>query len=210
MIIPLLFCCSSFFPLQKTPTNFSNSQFEIPQTNFNQDTSKMFYYSFQLEKVIDLDKEKLPSLFEKLEVCEGSKVLLEAPKMEDSGLLVWEGPNGFRSYQRKIYFENADAKQSGQYILKIYKDNKILGGMIDLIIKESPKASYDLNQNADEINLLAFNKDQDNVYEWKDKDNLSLGKLPSLKMIQKSSFKEPIYLMVYNKACENKYKIKLN
>ncbi len=210
MIIPLLFCCSSFFPLQKYPPNLFKNKFEISKPDLQQDTSKMFYYSFQLEKVIDLNNEKLSSLFETLEVCEGSKVLLEAPRMEESGLLFWEGPNGFRSYQRKIYFENANAKQSGRYTLRIFKDNKIFGGMIDLIINESPKASYDFSQTAEEINLLAFNKEQEYTYEWKDKDNLSLGKLAALKMKQKSSFKEPIFLLVYNKACENKYKIKLN
>jgi hypothetical protein len=103
---------------------------------YNTDTSRVFYYSFSQEKVIDLKAKALPLKNEKLTVVKGTQVLLEAPIFHANALYLWEGPNGFRSYSQNVLLENVNTNQSGIYTVSVKKANGLVSGKIELTVVE--------------------------------------------------------------------------
>ncbi|MCP9764409.1 hypothetical protein [Lacihabitans soyangensis] len=103
---------------------------------YNTDTSRVFYYSFSQEKVIDLKAKALPLKNEKLTVVKGTQVLLEAPIFHANALYLWEGPNGFRSYSQNVLLENVHTNQSGIYTVSVKKANGLVSGKIELTVVE--------------------------------------------------------------------------
>ena len=117
---------------KKTPSSPQKKKFH----RYNTDTSRVFYYSFSQEKVIDLKAKALPLKNEKLTVVKGTQVLLEAPIFHANALYLWEGPNGFRSYSQNVLLENVHTNQSGIYTVSVKKANGLVSGKIELTVVE--------------------------------------------------------------------------
>ena len=103
---------------------------------YNTDTSRVFYYSFSQEKVVDLKAKTQRLKNEKLTVAKGTQVLLESPIFHANALYLWEGPNGFRSYSQNVLLENVHTDQSGIYTVSVKKANGLVSGKIELTVVE--------------------------------------------------------------------------
>lgn len=104
--------------------------------DFKTDTSRVFYYSFREEKVLDLKSINEKQKNEKLVVVKGTQVLLEAPIFHANALYLWEGPSGFRSYSQNVLLENVSTAQSGIYIVSVKKAGGLVSGKIELTVLE--------------------------------------------------------------------------
>jgi len=122
----------SFLFEKKTPPSPAKKKFY----RYNTDTSRVFYYSFSQEKVVDLKAKALPLKNEKLTVAKGTQVLLESPIFHANALYLWEGPNGFRSYSQNVLLENVHTNQSGIYTVSVKKANGLVSGKIELTVVE--------------------------------------------------------------------------
>jgi hypothetical protein len=122
----------SFLFEKKTPPSPAKKKFY----RYNTDTSRVFYYSFSQEKVVDLKAKALPLKNEKLTVTKGTQVLLESPIFHANALYLWEGPNGFRSYSQNVLLENVHTNQSGIYTVSVKKANGLVSGKIELTVVE--------------------------------------------------------------------------
>lgn len=103
---------------------------------FKTDTSRVFYYSFREEKVLDLKSINEKHKNEKLVVVKGTQVLLEAPIFHANALYLWEGPSGFRSYSQNVLLENVSTAQSGIYTVSVKKAGGLVSGKIELTVLE--------------------------------------------------------------------------
>jgi hypothetical protein len=117
---------------KKTPGSLAKKQFY----RYNTDTSRVFYYSFSQEKVVDLKAKTQRLKNEKLTVTKGTQVLLESPIFHANALYLWEGPNGFRSYSQNVLLENVHTNQSGIYTVSVKKANGLVSGKIELTVVE--------------------------------------------------------------------------
>jgi hypothetical protein len=122
----------SFLFEKKTPGSLAKKQFY----RYNTDTSRVFYYSFSQEKVVDLKAKTQRLKNEKLTVTKGTQVLLESPIFHANALYLWEGPNGFRSYSQNVLLENVHTNQSGIYTVSVKKANGLVSGKIELTVVE--------------------------------------------------------------------------
>ena len=116
----------------KTPASPVKKKFH----RYNTDTSRVFYYSYAQEKVVDLKTKNLPPKNEKLTVLKGTQVLLEAPIFYANALYLWEGPHGFRSYSQNVLLENVHTNQSGIYTVSVKKAGGLVSGKIELTVLE--------------------------------------------------------------------------
>lgn len=131
----LLIMASTVFTFlfeKKTPGSLAKKQFY----RYNTDTSRVFYYSFSQEKVVDLKAKTQRLKNEKLTVTKGTQVLLESPIFHANALYLWEGPNGFRSYSQNVLLENVHTNQSGIYTVSVKKANGLVSGKIELTVVE--------------------------------------------------------------------------
>jgi hypothetical protein len=196
IFINILFC-SFISKTEKTQRNIKNS-FETA------DTSKVFYYSFKNEKIFNYRKEIIIDKPEKMEVCQGSSIILEAPNNHQKAFYIWQGPNGFRSYQPKIYIENASPSQSGKYSVSIKMANETIEGNVELIINASPTAKFDVFKNKETYKLIAQDKNSQFLYEWVDVNNNLLSNGKELKLTSKNEIFKKVTLQVSNKSCKTK------
>jgi len=135
LITILLIMASTVFSFlfeKKTPGSLAKKQFY----RYNTDTSRVFYYSFSQEKVVDLKAKTQRLKNEKLTVTKGTQVLLESPIFHANALYLWEGPNGFRSYSQNVLLENVHTNQSGIYTVSVKKANGLVSGKIELTVVE--------------------------------------------------------------------------
>jgi hypothetical protein len=128
----MAFTVFTFLFEKKTPGSLAKKQFY----RYNTDTSRVFYYSFSQEKVVDLKAKTQRLKNEKLIVKKGTQVLLESPIFHANALYLWEGPNGFRSYSQNVLLENVHINQSGIYTVSVKKANGLVSGKIELTVVE--------------------------------------------------------------------------
>lgn len=131
----LLIMASTVFTFlfeKKTPASPAKKKFY----RYNTDTSRVFYYSFSQEKVVDLKAKTQRLKNAKLTVAKGTQVLLESPIFHANALYLWEGPNGFRSYSQNVLLENVHTNQSGIYTVSVKKANGLVSGKIELTVVE--------------------------------------------------------------------------
>lgn len=131
----LLIMVSTLFTFlfeKRTP----DSQLKKKYAKNSSDTSRVFYYSFSKEQILDLKSKSENQKNEKLIVFKGSKVLLEAPIFYTNALYLWEGPAGFRSYSQNVILENVNINQSGVYTVSVKKSNGLVSGKIELTVLE--------------------------------------------------------------------------
>lgn len=112
----------------------SNTNIQKKHFKNSVDTSRVFYYSFSKEKVVDLKEISKKPLNEKLIVRSGAKVVLEAPIFYANALYLWEGPAGFRSYSPNVQFDKVEESDSGIYTISVKKGNGFVAGKIELLV----------------------------------------------------------------------------
>ncbi len=132
ILLIMAFTVFTFLFEKKTPGSLAKKQFY----RYNTDTSRVFYYSFSQEKVVDLKAKTQRLKNEKLTVKKGTQVLLESPIFHANALYLWEGPNGFRSYSQNVLLENVHINQSGIYTVSVKKANGLVSGKIELTVVE--------------------------------------------------------------------------
>ena len=132
ILLIMAFTVFTFLFEKKTPGSLAKKQFY----RYNTDTSRVFYYSFSQEKVVDLKAKTQRLKNEKLIVKKGTQVLLESPIFHANALYLWEGPNGFRSYSQNVLLENVHINQSGIYTVSVKKANGLVSGKIELTVVE--------------------------------------------------------------------------
>lgn len=168
------------------------------------DTSKIFYFSFVLDKVVEYEIESLSN--PKIEVCTGQKVLLEAPNPGFDSFFLWEGPNGFRSYQANILFENVASSQGGTYTIRELSNLNNITGNIELVIKEAPPIQYKIDKKGKAINISLVSNNENTSYEWKDDKSLVIG---SGKKIELPLQTKSIHIYAQRDGCLSKKTINL-
>ena len=181
------------------------SDSETKHLKIESDTSKIFYYSFRQEKVIDIKSLDNKIINEKLEVCQGSKVLLEAPIFYANAFYFWEGPSGFRSYSPKVLIENVDETQSGIYTLSVKNSKGLVSGQIELKVHKKPLGNFSVSKQKDFLKYELTNIDENAQIVWKDAMSNTIGieKILSVKPIDASGMQ----LFLNNGKCENIVKI---
>ena len=108
-------------------------------SKYPSDTSRLYYYSFLEDKVIDLKNKNQEGFVEKIEVSQGAKVVLEAPIYFTRAIYYWEGPDGFRSYLPKVEIDQIALSQAGVYSVMIKNAKGTVNGKIEVKVNTSPE-----------------------------------------------------------------------
>ena len=130
LILVLVYTLFAYLIENKT----KNLPFVKSEPYLNADTSRIFYYSFRDERVINLSLKNDILKNEKLVVYSGTNVSLEAPIYFTNALYLWEGPAGFRSYSQNVVLENVNTNQSGIYTVSVKKNTGSVSGKIELTV----------------------------------------------------------------------------
>jgi hypothetical protein len=79
------------------------------------DSCRVFYYSFLENKNLDLKELGMSSKMEKIFLCEGQELQLQAKASKDAKKGIWLGPNNLSSHSKNLYIEKVNQEHSGVY-----------------------------------------------------------------------------------------------
>jgi hypothetical protein len=171
------------------------------------DTSRVFYFSFPENRLIDMENAKEKTIKEKMDVCQGAKVILEAPVFYANAKYYWEGPAGFRSYLPNVILDHVSTKQSGTY--KVWVENSLVQtlGSIDLNVNKNTIPRIIQSERGKLIKYKAFDVKPETLVYWIDTDNHIIGPKNELVISTDQKSKGDWFVLIKNKDCDYSFKL---
>lgn len=140
------------------------------------DTAKVEFYSYTKRQITTFDPNTQSKSNTLITACQGSTVLLKAPKFGKNAQYKWNGPSGFTSYSSEIVIDQIDTNYQGYYEVIVSDADRSIKGIIQLVVKESPQLSLAQTIFSSQQNLTLVAKDlgKNTNYYWLTADDLAI------------------------------------
>jgi hypothetical protein len=174
---------------------------------FISDSTRLFYYSFVEDQVIELSTVRTVNYHSQISICSGANLNLKIPEKFKNATYSWTGPAGFSSYTSEINFEKVLLTQAGTYKVEINANNQIQTGIFEVDVKYLPEPEIRIMNNSDFLKLNLVGIPEDVKVYWKTQDQTVLSSYKELIISKKSKASNGLFVELKGEHCSNYIKI---
>jgi hypothetical protein len=190
----LIFVC--FFSLQK-----------VRAKDFTSDSTRLFYYSFMEDQVIELSAVRSVNYHKQINICSGSNLLLNLPEKFNNATFTWTGPAGFTSYLSEINFEKVQTMQAGTYKVEVRNQDRVQTGIFEVSVNYLPEPEIKVRNNNGFLKLNLTGIPEDVKVYWRTQDQTVLSNYKELIISKKSKVEKGLFVELQSGECSNYIKI---
>jgi hypothetical protein len=173
----------------------------------NSDSTRLFYYSFVEDQVIELSTVRSVNYHSQISICSGANLNLKIPEKFKNASYSWTGPAGFSSYMSEINFEKVHLTQAGTYKVEINTNNQIQTGIFEVDVKYLPEPEIKIKNNSDFLKLNLLGIPEDIKVYWRTQDQTVLSSYKELIISKKNKDSNGLFVELKGEHCSNFIKI---
>jgi hypothetical protein len=192
--ILIVFVC--FFYFQKSEAK-----------SFSSDSTRLFYYSFVEDQVIELSTVRSVNYHSQISICSGASLNLKIPEKFKNASYSWTGPAGFSSFMSEINFEKVHLTQAGTYKVEINANNQVQTGIFEVDVKYLPEPEIKIKNNSDFLKLNLVGIPEDIKVYWRTQDQTVLSSYKELIISKKNKANNGLFVELKGEHCSNYIKI---
>ena len=171
------------------------------------DSTRLFYYSFMEDQVIELSALRSVNYHKEISVCSGTNLLLNLPEKFKNANYSWTGPDGFTSYMSEINFEKVHLAQAGTYKVEVKLNDQIQTGIFEVKVNYLPEAEIKVKNNSDFLKLNLVGIPEDVKVYWRTQDQTVLSSFKELIISKKNKESKGLFVELKGEYCSNYIKI---